>query len=584
MSAVFTVYVVVNTLVREMQDPARWERALGLLRAAHVNQVVLEGYRGGVVQSEAELVEARDRLEAEGFKTLGGFMPVWGEGFGKNSVGAEANLSFFCYTSEDTQAALEAEVRKLARVFQQVVIDDAFMTTCRCTDCDAARAGRDWGVFRRELITNASKRFIKAAREERSDVNFTIKFPQTYDRYQVYGYDTATLPKLFDKVWVGTESRDPDTARFGFTQQYQGYFNAAYMRELSGDKFEGGWYDYIECTPQLFYEQAVTTAATKPDLMILFCWGDPLFASELIKRVAGNVEAIGKIREAATTPGGVHVIKPPNSEGGDDLFIFDVLGMLGIPCAPAVAVTPEMRSIIASAHAFADPATPGALIACIESGGQVILTHAALREAAKTPALAALFGYRPEDAHRARTQIKGVSVNGVEEETPPGIHIAGNLRPDAETTAPLEAIYGAFGGKNTKPLITVRAHASGGRGVVWNLDTFNHDAYNLEERLCVPARVEWLNLPEPAINLLRNEALFPLGIKIEAPARVAVFLFEGHVMYVNYRKEASSVKLAGLDLDESKLFADSPDTGYAHGILEMAPGSFAIVPVHGADS
>ncbi|MFH1268646.1 MAG: hypothetical protein ABIK89_23215, partial [Planctomycetota bacterium] len=321
-----TAYVTAQTVSGEFRRPRALSRAVDLLRRAWVGRVVLEGYRGGFVASDQALDAARDRFEYEGFDTLGGIMPVHGAEFGKRSEGIETRLPTFCYTDEATIAALEHEIRRLARLFNEVVIDDAFLTSCRCGACEASRSGRDWGAFRRDLLSGVAASWVAAAREENPDVRLIVKFPQYYDRYHRFGYDADRFPAIFDAVWQGAETRDPATLAYGYVEPYEGYYNVAWMRACAGDRFEGAWFDSLDCDEQLFYEQAITTFLAAPKNVTLFCYSESLFGGGMMRRIAETLPALDALRTIAVNPTGVHVIHPPNSDAGRDHYLFDYLG------------------------------------------------------------------------------------------------------------------------------------------------------------------------------------------------------------------------------------------------------------------
>ncbi|MBI5091323.1 MAG: hypothetical protein HZB26_02655 [Candidatus Hydrogenedentes bacterium] len=582
MSTALTVYIVAHSVVSDLNNAAGWDKALTRLRSAHADSVVLESYRGGMVVDEAVLRVARDRFNAEGFRTLGGLMPVWGEGFGKRGVGVETQMPFFCYSSEDTVSAIEREIRKLSRLFDQVVIDDAFMTSCRCADCEKARNGQNRGAFRRTLLTKVSERWVRAAHEEKPKVQLTVKFPQTYDRYHLYGYDPERFPAIFDKVWVGTETRNPNTPKFGYTEPYQGYFNSRWMRACAGDKFEGAWIDYIECDKQQFYDQAVTSHLGGATNLTLFCYGDALFTGTLVSRMTAGLPGLRKLSDAAIEPWGVHVIKPATSEGSGDLFIYDDFGMMGIPCVPATRLDKNMRSAIVPAQGMSDPNMGKAIADAIASGGQVIVTHAALAHATDA-ALLALFGYSPATAATARTIAHAFEVDGKKIELAKPFHVPGTLEPGPTTKTLAWVTCGTWDNLRI-PFITVKEHPGGGKAIVWNLGTFGQDAYTIDESLCVPVKSELLTLPAPVIALLRNTALAPLGLAIDAPPRVATYLFAKHAVFVNYTAAPAEVRTTGLGLVPETLTSDRSDPSdksdrseFDGTILRLPAGSYAMM-------
>ncbi|MFO7976484.1 MAG: hypothetical protein R6V12_17835, partial [Candidatus Hydrogenedentota bacterium] len=394
MADTFTVYITADTLLGGLAGREGRDESVALLREAYVTRVVLEGYRGGRCVPESSLVAARDFYQAEGFETLGGLMPVYGEGFGARTVGVETRFSGFCFSQEETGAALEAEIRKLARCFNKVVIDDAFLTSCRCASCETARRGRDWGEFRRALLANVGRRWVAAVHEENVGGRLVVKFPQYYDRYARFGYDAETFADVFDEVWQGTETRNPTTSLFGYTQPYQGYFNFRWMRICAGEKLTTAWFDYLDCDEQLFYEQAVTTFLAAPRDVTLFRYDTSLFGTSMMGRVSDALPELLALREAAREPRGVHIIMPPNADGGRDLFLADHLGMIGLPLVPATVIEPGMRSILLTAHAMEDEGIPAGVQQALLSGRQVIVTADGLvRAAQRYPELLPFFGY-----------------------------------------------------------------------------------------------------------------------------------------------------------------------------------------------
>ncbi len=552
----YTVYITAQSIQAGFQSDADWSDTLGQLRASSVNAVVLESYRGGLSVDADRMRAVRDRFQSEGFETLGGIMPVWGEGFGTRGEGVETRLPFFCYSSETTVSALEGEIRKLSRLFDRVVIDDAYLTSCRCATCDTARQGVEWPQFRRELLSSVARRWVLAAHRENPNVALAVKFPQYYDRHHLFGYDAATFPKVFDAIWIGTETRDPETPKYGFTEPYQGYFNIRWMKACAGERFESAWFDYLDCDQRLFEHQGLTTALGQPPRTTLFCLGPPLL-DERAPGLAKRTEELTELWTCAAEPWGVHVIKPPNSDGGGDLFIFDDLGMLGIPCVPSCRLDAGMKSVILTGHAASDPKTLDMALDILNRGGQVIATHQALRHMADRPDILAAFGYTARGVALNRTPLRAVDIGGRLTDLTTPLYAPGDLEPEEGVEI---LAYGRFGtwSDGRVPLVTRHRLAGGGSALVWNLGTFGHDAYSMEEHLCVPVKTGISDCPQPLADLLRNSALAPLGVQIEAPARVGVFLFGQDAVFVNYNDAPAVVTWMGLpsggahDPDDSK--------------------------------
>ena len=567
------MYVTAQTVRRQLHSPEARRQVADLLRSRGFDGVVIEGYRGGCVVPENELREVRDAFQAQGFDTLGGLMPVHGEGFGISAEGNELRLPSFCYSSEETVAALENVIRTSARLFRRVVIDDAFLTACRCGRCAANRRGRSWAVFRRDLLVSVAERWIAAARETRPDARLIVKFPQYYDRYHEFGYDPVRFPRIFDAVWQGTETRNPDTPAYGHVEPYEAYVNWRWMRECAGDKLECAWFDYLDCDEQLFYEQAVTTHLCAPKDITVFCYSEALVRGSMVGRVADALPVLRGLRDAAQDPVGVHVIKPPNSDGGRDLFLFDYLGMLGVPCVPALAIDSTMRSIIVPAHAAAGPGMAEAVRAALLTGRQVIATFDALTR--MDVPLLELFGYDPKGITPGVTRVERFELGGAKYDTGAPCYISGDLAPVDAAVLAWATVSGCEAGLMRLPFITARTLATGGRAVVWNVGTFGADAFTIVERLNVPEPVPLLNLPKEVCDVLRAAATAPLGFTIKAPVRVATFLFRRHVVFVNYASVPAEIEVKGLPWRSGAILSDSANTACAENRVFLAPRSYA---------
>lgn len=577
MNRPYNAYVEAETLLTDWATNDGRAKAAQLLERARVSRVILESYRGGVCVDTHRLREIRDYFREAGFETMGGLMPIQGGNTGMRSAGVETRMPFFCYSALETVEALEAEITKLAQLFDRVVIDDAFATSCRCEACRIARGNRPWGVFRRDLLTEVATRWAAAAHGANPACRLVVKFPQYYDRYPEFGYDAERFPQVFDEVWVGTETRNPKDLSYGYTEQYQGYFNATWMAACAGEKFTGAWFDSLDCNDQLFYEQGVTTHLAAPGEITLFSYGADLFGGSKVARLAGAGPELDALTQAAEAPRGVHVVKPPNADGGRDLFCFDYLGMMGIPCVAGTKLDPAAHSVIVTTHAFADPDTGPAVTEILSRGGQVIATHGALTCMVDTPDVMALFGYGPEGVGANRAQVAGFRGRKREYAAKRPFHVAGDLAPDDADVVYWALLDSEFEHTQRVPFVTVKTYENGARACVWNVATFGHEAFLIEEPLNVPRPPDLFNLPTQLIKNLRHEATRPFGIQIDAPSRIATFWFARHVVFVNYTLSAVDLTVDGLKWEPKSLKTDSPNTVCSGATLLLAPRSYAML-------
>lgn len=578
MSLEWTVYLTAPRLLELGERPEGFERARDHITAAKFSRVIIEGYRGGGCPDDDLLQRAKDCFTSAGLTTLGGLMPVHGHGFGKRAEGVETRMGSFCYSDEETVAMLSDEVRRLAELFDQVVIDDAFLTSCRCARCNEARDGREWGAFRRDLLCSVAQRLVGAAREVNPDVYMTVKFPQYYERYHRFGYDAARFPEIFDRVWQGTETRDPATLDYGYVQPYEGYFNARWMAACAGERFEAAWFDFLDCDERQFVEQAITTCLAGPSHAAVFHYDGDAFETGPAGQLAERAEALSRLRNAAVSPVGAHVVMPPNADGGRDLFLFDYLGMLGIPCVPCTAMKTEMRSVILTAHAFSDPSlVSSAIPKALMAGRHVIATPGALLRMRDNVDLLEFFGYRPSGVAPGRAAVEEFSVRGKSVPVDAPVHVACDLEPVDACTLVSAHFRGCERGMLEVPFVTAKSFASGGRAVVWNIDTFGEEAFDIREQVNVPVEVDLLDLPEPVVDLLRWTATVGLGVRVTAPPRVGTFLFAKYAAFVNYGDHPASIELSGLPLDPSHAESDAADFTCTESALKLPGRAYALV-------
>ncbi len=579
----YNAYVTAGAIERDLSTSTGVGRAIRRCREIGVDKVILEGYRGGAIVPGETLRVLRDAFNAEGLATAGGLMPVCGGDVGTPAVGVEVRGGFFCYSSEATRCAIEGEVRKLARLFDEVIIDDALLTPCRCRACDEARAGREWGAFRRELMLAFSRRLVEAAHDEDPDARLVLKLPQYYDRYQRFGYDPRAQGEVFDGVWVGTETRDPATPAYGYVEPYQPWFHVGWVRRCVGGKFQGAWYDYLDCDAQHFWEQAVTTTLTDPGQVTLFCYGEEMFADTdgMARRLAAGRDVLERLSGLARDPVGVAAFRPFGADGDGDLFLFDALGMLGIPLAPVTALDPALDNVIVTAHGATVPDTPERIVEVLHRGGQVIVTLAALSRMRQFDALMEAFGYEASGVGVIPSLAEGLVVGDEAVDLPSPCRIAGDLSPrDAEV--PVRAIVGACeGGPLHVPLATVRRHDTGARAVVWNVGGCRHDEFPINERLNVPVRSGLLDLPQPAADVLRSLALAPMGVRLRAPTRTAAFLFERSMVLVNYADAPATVTFEGLSPRADQVVSDRAGNYVTDHAALLSPRSFLAAPLSG---
>jgi hypothetical protein len=225
-------------------------------------------------------------------------------------------------------------------------------------------------------MTRLSRDYVLgAAKRVNRKVKLIIKYPQWYDRFHERGYEVVRETSDFHRIWVGTETRDRDK---GGTMPYEAYFIMRWLGALGGRKTGGGWYDTYDTTERTYLEQARQTVLAGARESVLFCYGS-LLQKTGPANVAALREEIPKLFEAAEyvgkrRPVGIAAYKPPNSHAEDEPYIFDYVGMLGLPLVPCHQFPEKAKAAFFSIHALKDPQLPPKLANFIAQGKPVLLT------------------------------------------------------------------------------------------------------------------------------------------------------------------------------------------------------------------
>ncbi len=350
----FATLFTAHDVQERLATPEGLDEAVRWCKEAGITHVFLEVFRSRVWADRDTLVRAKKRFQKEGFVVGGGVTTTF---VGKRSTGW--NL-ISCYTDKPTQETLEKIFRYAASLFDVIMIDDFWFTDCQCEECRRAKGDRSWSEYRLELMNRLSRdRVIGPAKAVNPRAELIIKFPQWYERFHERGYDMARQPKLFDWTWIGTETRDPDNARWGMLPQYGAYWISQWTRAVSGRKFAGGWFDPLGTTPKTYVEQARQTILGQCPESLLFCYG-ALHRDHGPEDLAAFRAEMPKLLELAAfvhgeRPRGVASFKPPNSDAGNDAYLFNFLGMTGIPLTAGGAFPEKVPSLLLTEHALAEP-------------------------------------------------------------------------------------------------------------------------------------------------------------------------------------------------------------------------------------
>ncbi len=534
-----STYITANSVNTYLGTEQGRRDAILFLKQFGITKLYVEVYRGGTVVEKTLLEQVRDDLLASGLEVACGIATVPGADFG---VRQEGPLGWFNWQNEKTQRDLERVVRMAAQVFDEFIVDDFLCTGDVSAESNAARGNRSWGEYRRDLLTELSQTvFIGPAREENPDIKMIIKYPQWYDRFHLFGYDVVREPRIFDGVWIGTETRGAYTQRYGFVQPYEGFVNFRWLSSLAGEKTGGAWFDHGDCDAEDFIEQAYQTVMAGAREIILFNYnnlyqGHPGHA--LLKADFSELADLARIVRDHPVEG-VAGYKPPHSDAGGDLYIMDYIGMLGVPLVPVSTYPVDAEVIFLPTQAATDPDIVEQVRDSAEAGKTLIFT-AGFLAAASSEELARMAGVRWPIVS-APMNASTLVVNGKETDSIEyGVDLEARL---TATTA--ESLLDARVEGDTTAFLTKNAW-KGATIYVLNSHTFSQADFDaVGEVLLSPRPLGLLEIPRECANVLRDAFNRPLGLFLDAPTRVlAQPLGPSHWLVHNYNRSAVDFTLA----------------------------------------
>ena len=347
--------------------------AIDWCKQTGVTHAFLETFRGNYTVDRKLMERAKARFAGAGFDVSG---CVTTTRVGKQSTGWNI---IDCYTDVPTQEHLQEIFEYTASLFDEIMIDDFLFTDCQCDECKEARGAKTWAEYRCDLMVDVSRRrILDPARKINPNVKVIIKYPQWYDNFHNRGYEVVRQTADFDRIWVGTETRDYEDQRWGGKVQYEAYYIMRWLGAIGGAKTGGGWFDPYGTHEQTYVEQARQTVLADAREMLLFCYGSlqretgPANVAKLRTEIPGLFELARLVRGRPLR--GIAAPKPPNSDAGDESYVYDFVGMHGLPLVPTDEIRTDVKAAFLPVHAMKDSRLGDKLDTMLEADTPVLIT------------------------------------------------------------------------------------------------------------------------------------------------------------------------------------------------------------------
>jgi len=577
------VYVTVGD-TRRLADPAAFEREFTrAMSQARFDKVYVEVYRDHQFASEAEIEATAASFRARGVQVAGGVTLAAG--------GRDGQFGTFDYEDPADRAECQRAAVLAARHFDEVILDDFFFYTSKSDADIAARGARSWSEYRLATMRAASRELVVGpAHAANPRVRVVIKYPNWYEHFHGLGFDLEQQPSIFDGVYTGTETRDPDITD-QLLQQYQSYGIVRYFNGLRADGANGGgWVDTFSTRyVDRYAEQLWDTLFAKPPEITLFSWsamadaraapgGERPWAGEGTSfdwnalrdawrghaAPAGWGAAAGHALQQADAvlgalgrPVGIAAYRPPGADGED--FLHAYLGNIGVPIELTPQFPDDAPLVLLTQGAAHDPQIVERIERRLASGGRVVITSGLLR---------ALQG-------RGIERIADIAVSGhiaAVQHWYDGYGAGNGRRLDDAGTQPVLMPELRFYTNDSWPILRGESASHG-----YPLLLMNRYSRGVLYVLAIPEDPgDLYRLPAALLGRLRAYLMSAGPVYIDAPALVALFTYDNDTFIVqSYRDAPVDVGLSVLGratgLDDLG-GGDAPSRAVAGGSPEDGSG------------
>lgn len=344
------------------------------LRYLPLDHVYVENHRATTDIPVKRLKEIKMLLEEYGVRVSGGITST----VLVNGVTKPSLFDTFCYTDPAHRKEYLRVVREAAEVFDEIILDDFFFTSCRCEMCISAKGKQSWKDFRQAQMRDFSAEIVAEAKQVNPRMNFIIKYPNWYESHQATGYNPGIQKDIFDMIYTGTETREPFYAA-QHLQRYESYSAVRLLENTAPGRNGGGWIDPGGSSDNInrFLEQAEFTFLGKAKELTLFNF-PALLTSPALPAMDSVLRRADAFLSRAGQPVGTRVWEPFNAEGEDQLCSY--LGMCGAALEPVPDFPEDVPAVLLTRRSACVPDAVKKLEAYVRKGGKAIVTTGFLRQ------------------------------------------------------------------------------------------------------------------------------------------------------------------------------------------------------------
>ena len=527
--------------VRSFENPRtlsnNWRRISSQLK---VDKVYIEVQRNRELAGDDLLERVKKFFLDRGVRVAGGMAL---------SDGGSGQFRSFCYTNPKDREFVKNAAQLAARHFDEVIQDDFYFVTTKYDSDIAAKGRKSWTEFRLDLMRDAAKNLVvKPAKAVNPRVKMVIKFPNWYEHFQGSGYDLDQEPRIFDGIYTGTETRDPEMTDQNL-QAYESYQIFRYFENIAPGRNGGGWVDTFSLKyVDRYAEQLWDTMFAKAPEMTLFNWTamlqpvnpgdrtnwqslhtsfdyDQLLQSyrshgpagstnPIMARVAGySLEQVDAFLGRLGNPIGIQCYKPYQSTGED--FLHNYFGMIGIPIDLHPVFPTNANLVLLTESAKFDPGIVAKIKRQLVAGKSVVITSGllhALQGKGIEDIVEVQYTDRKVLAHKYTSGFGSGNGRNIGGETNADV-----LFPQIDFfTNDAWALVRAMANGRGYPLLLMDRY---GKGVlyIWTIPENFNDLYHL---------------PVTVTTAIKNFVMRGFPVRLDGPGQVALFAYDNNTFIV----------------------------------------------------
>ncbi|MGA9120155.1 MAG: hypothetical protein WB699_12395 [Bacteroidota bacterium] len=511
----YSIFFTSGDVEHLLADPAQFKKTMDYFGPVKPVRVYLDGPGRDEKVDVPLLKEIAARFRALGIEADGAMVPTSPRG--GPSV----------YNNAEDLASLKTRMQGLAQVFDRIILDDWLFTNGTDPKSVADRGTMTWAEYRTKLLLEQSKKYIiDPAKEVNPKVQVVIKFPNWYEGFGENGYDVYNEVRQFDKMAIGIETRVPET-QHQHIPIYTGYIVQKWESSADPAKWVGSWLDNYDMPGESndYNAQVWQSVFARTPEIILWCAGQlwptnpssdvyPDFVEQLpqFDRVAGLLK--GEAR-------GVPIYLPFGSVG--EYNISGYFGMAGIPLDPVAKFPRESQNAIFCLNSMKDPNLAEEMLGRLKDGKDVFMTFELWKGLKDTEFKNAvsLLPYSGQVSGANFSLVQGYRETIIKADRP-------FTFPGVEATTWPETRNVTLSREDYDFSVLMRIPYLNGTIYILNMPSNSYDL---------------LELPREVLNAIRQAFAKELGVVLNAPGHVGMYLF-GEKQYVLYNMNTRSAQVS----------------------------------------